>query len=166
VTAPDCVTVATQVDVDPDTAFRLFTEDVDAWWLRGPGQRFGGARTGRLRFEPGPGGRLVEVFDAPAGEYEVGRVRIWEHGARLVFAFRAPSFAPGESTEVEVRFEPAGAGTRVTLEHRGWSALRSGHPARRGLEGPAFEGMLGLWWADRLRRLRAHAPLTRAGSTT
>ena len=154
---PDRVTVSTQVDVDPETAFRIFTEDVDAWWQRGPGQRFGGERRGVLRFEPGVGGRLVEVFEDDAGAYEVGRVRIWERGARLVFGFRALAFQPGEETEVEVRFEPTSGGTRVTLEHRGWSRFRAGHPARHGFEGPAFEGMLGLWWADHLRRLRQRA---------
>lgn len=152
---PDRVTVSTQVDADPDTAFRIFTEDVDAWWQRGPANRFGGGREGRLCFEPGVGGRLIEVFDAAGRDvYEVGRVRVWESGARLVFEFRGVAFERGESTEVEVRFEAVAGGTRVTLEHRGFGALRSGHPARHGLEGPAFEGMLGLWWADRLLELR------------
>jgi uncharacterized protein YndB with AHSA1/START domain len=157
VIAPDGVRVTTRVDADPDTAFRLFTEDVDAWWQRGPGKRFGGAREGRLRFEPGAGGRLLEEFGGAGDAYEVGRVRVWERGARLVFEFRAPSFAAGETTEVEVRFEPEAGATRVTLEHRGWSRLRAGHPARRGLEGPALEGMLGLWWSERLLGLRRRA---------
>ena len=156
--APDRVCVTTSVGADPHTAFRIFTEEVDAWWRRGPANRFGGAREGRLRFEPGVGGRLVEAFgDAPGDLYEVGRVRVWEPGARLVFEFRALAFEPGESTEVEVRFEADAGGTRVTLEHRGWGALRAGHPARHGLEGPALEGMLGLWWAEQLLGLRRRA---------
>jgi hypothetical protein len=60
-------------------------------------------------------------------------------------------FAPHESTEVEVRFEPVPGGTR----HRGWDAMPPGHPARHGLFGPAFTSMMGLWWADRLEALRA-----------
>jgi len=63
------------------------------------------------------------------------RVRVWEPGARLVFAFRAHNFVPGQVTEVEIRFEPELDGTRVTLEHRGWSQIAPEHPARHGLQG-------------------------------
>ena len=39
------------------------------------------------------------------------------------------------NSEVEVLFEPADSGTRVTVQHRGWSALRAGHPLGRLLPG-------------------------------
>lgn len=150
--------VTTVVAVDPATAFALFTEDVDAWWRRGPRHRFRPGRDGVLRFEPGVGGRLVEVYDEAAGDlYEVGEVRVWEPGRRLAFAWRGTAFAPGEETIVEVHFERVAAGTRVTLEHRGWDALRPDHPARHGLVGGAFASMIGLWWGDLLNLLRARA---------
>jgi hypothetical protein len=152
----DCVRVTTTVAVDPATAFAIFTEEVDLWWRRGPRYRFGGGREGALAFEPGVGGRLVEVY-AAGDEYEVGRVRAWQPGRRLAFVWRGTTFAPGEETEVEVRFERVAAGTRVTLEHRGWEALRADHPARHGLTGPAFASMVGLWWGDLLTTLRARA---------
>lgn len=155
---PDCVRTATTVAIDPDTAFRVFTEEIDLWWKRGPAHRFGRGREGRLCFEPGPGGRLLEVYDEASGDcYEVGRVRAWEPGKRLVFEFRALAFEPGQITEVEVRFEPAAGGTRVSLEHRGWGALRADHPARHGLQGEAFGSMIGLWWADLLLALGRRA---------
>lgn len=155
-TSAELVRVTTTVAVDPATAFAIFTEEVDRWWRRGPRHRFRPGRDGTLAFEPGAGGRLVEVY-APGDEHEVGEVRVWEPGRRLVFAWRGVGFAPGEETEVEVRFERAAAGTRVTLEHRGWEALRADHPARHGLAGPAFASLMGLWWGDQLNALRARA---------
>jgi hypothetical protein len=145
------------VAVEPARAFAVFTRETDLWWRRGPRFRFGGTRRGTLTFEPGVGGRLFEAFsDAPADVFEVGRVLAWEPGVRLLLEWRLTNFAPGERTEVEVRFEPSDGGTQVTIEHRGWSALRDGHPARHGLDGPAHVASVGLWWGELMRALRAH----------
>jgi uncharacterized protein YndB with AHSA1/START domain len=102
------------------------------------------------------GGRLFESFPAESGTplVEVGRVTTWEPPRRLVLTWRLLNFAPDESTEVEVRFESAGAGTRVTVQHRGWASLRPGHPARHGLEGAEVSRMIGLWWGDVMSALR------------
>ncbi|MEQ8766524.1 MAG: SRPBCC domain-containing protein [Planctomycetota bacterium] len=152
----DSIKVTMRVEVDPETAFEVFTREIDAWWRRGPRFRFGESGDGHLRFEPGVGGRLLE--EQEDGQlYEIGRVRVWEPGERLVFSFRARAFTDGEETEVEVVFEAEDAATRVTLVHRGWDSLPKDHPARHGLEGPAFTSMIGLWWADLLRSLRAKA---------
>jgi uncharacterized protein YndB with AHSA1/START domain len=83
-------------------------------------------------------------------KFEIGRVRVWEPGRRLVLEWRLRNFKPGEVTEVEVRFEPSGEGTRVTLEHRGWEAIREDHPARHGLRERAFGAMIGQHWAGLL----------------
>jgi uncharacterized protein YndB with AHSA1/START domain len=151
----DAVRVTTRVAVDPATAFEIFTEEIDAWWRRGPRFRWLTAAEGRLRFEPGEGGRLVE--EAGGDAFEVGRVRVWQPAERLVFDFRARSFESGQSTEVEVAFEPEGEGTRVTVEHRGWEALAADHPARHGLDATAFDNMMGVWWGDLLFSIRRHA---------
>lgn len=154
----DFVTVTTRVAVDPETAFEIFTSEVDAWWRHGPRFRVGFDRKAVMRFEPGVGGRLLEVYDAEGEDvFELGRVRVWEPGARLVFDWRNRNFAPGQVTEVEVRFEPDAGGTRVTVEHRGWETIPLGHPARHGLEGSAFSSLIGLFWSDLLLSARAHA---------
>jgi uncharacterized protein YndB with AHSA1/START domain len=146
------------VAVDPARAFAVFTAETDLWWRRGPRFRFGGARRGTLTFEPGPGGRLFEAFsDAPSDVFEVGRVIAWEPGSRLVFEWRLANFAPGERTEVEVRFAPAEGGTQVTIEHRGWGALRDDHPARHGRSRADHAASIGLWWSELVRALREHA---------
>jgi uncharacterized protein YndB with AHSA1/START domain len=143
----DSGTVTTVVAVDPARAFEVFTKEIGAWWRREPRYRFHPEKNGVMRFEPGTGGCLVEVHDPDTGQgFEVGRVLVWEPGHRLVFEFRGRDSAPGERTEVEVRFAPSGTGTRIVLEHRGWSALRPDHPARRGYSGPAFTDMIGLQW--------------------
>jgi uncharacterized protein YndB with AHSA1/START domain len=154
----DRARVSTFVSVPPGDAFDVFTKETDLWWRRGPRFRFGGARRGTLTFEPGVGGRLFEAWgDGPSDVLEVGRVLVWEPGARLVLEWRLRNFAPGERTEVEVLFDPADGGTRVTLEHRGWSVLPKGHPARHGLEGKAVTDMIGLWWGEIFVGLRDHA---------
>jgi hypothetical protein len=154
----DEVRVTTWVNVDPATAFELFTAEVDAWWRRGPRYRAGDGTSSVMRFEPGPGGRLVERVDPATGhEHEIGRVKVWEPGARLVLDWRARSFEPGQTTEVEVRFEADGDGTRVTLEHRGWDAMPPDHPVRHGRVGGAFLDMMGLWWGDAMTSFRQRA---------
>jgi uncharacterized protein YndB with AHSA1/START domain len=158
VSAHDAIRASALVEVDPATAFEVFTEEVDAWWKCGPAYRFRGAHDGVMRFEPGVGGRLVQVPDEHRGEeWEVGRIKVWEPGARLVFDFRIPVFGAGESTEVEVTFEPVAGGTRVTVEHRGWRGIPRGHPARHGLPDEAFLTQRGTWWIDQLRALRGMA---------
>jgi hypothetical protein len=110
-----------------------------------------------MRFEAGVGGRFLEVYDeATEDHFEIGRVLVWEPASRLVFRWRGQSFEPGQTTEVDVRFEAVEAGTRIVLEHRGFEGLPADHPVRHGLEGPAFTQMIGLWWADLLVAARAH----------
>ena len=110
--AAEVATVTTLVAVDPIRAFDVFTSEIGQWWKSAPRYRFHPEKSGTMRFEPGVGGRLVEVHDAKTGAgFEVGRVLVWEPGARLVFEFRGRDFAPGECTEVEVRFEAEGKGS-------------------------------------------------------
>ena len=149
----DSVSAATIVATDPETAFAIFTEEVDAWWKLGP--RFRGAGS-TLSFEPGEGGRLIQT-DPGGGEFEVGRISVWKPGDRLVMSWRNSNFEPGQITEVEVQFAAAGSGTRVTVLHRGWDALPADHPARHGLEGSAFSSLIGVWWGDLAVSFRCYA---------
>jgi uncharacterized protein YndB with AHSA1/START domain len=154
----DAATVSVFVAVPPDSAFQVFTEEIDQWWRTGPRFRIGGKRAGRIYFEPGPSGRLFETFDVASGTrtFEVGKVTVWEPPARLALEWRGVNFKPGEKTFVEVTFEPMRDGTTVTVRHSGWSALPPKHPARHGLEGPAFTRTIGLFWGDLMTSLREH----------
>jgi uncharacterized glyoxalase superfamily protein PhnB len=96
-----------QVSVDPERAFTVFTDEIDAWWIRGPINFFDSGRAVGMRIEPGVGGRILEVY--PDGALELAQITAWEPGARV--AYRSSV----DDTEVDVRFEAAGAGTRVTV---------------------------------------------------
>src|SRR5690606_30584284 len=111
------------------------------------------------RLEPGVGGRLLESIDGEQGEhvFVVGRVRVWEPPARLIFSWTNSTFEAHQSTEVEVTFAPAPRGTLVTVTHRGWSTLPADHPARHRLPTAAFIRSIGTWWANQLTALRIEA---------
>ena len=147
-----CVLVA----VDRETAFRVFTEEIDGWWRRGLKYRALGQGRGIIHLEPKPAGRLYESFDTPAGPqvFETGRVLSWEPPARLLLEWRGVNFAPDEKTEVEVLFEPSASGTLVTVTHRGWSAIGRDHPVRHGQDVAGFLRRIGLWWGELLSSLR------------
>jgi hypothetical protein len=127
---PALVRVSVDVDVDPATAFAVFTDEIDAWYKKDRYTLYDHRRTVALRFEPRVGGRLMDVYDAATGEgREMGRVTAWEPGRRLVFVDQ-------RATEVEVTFEPVDdAVTRVTLEHRGLERLRDDEAERHARHG-------------------------------
>jgi len=103
-----------EVAVSPGVAFKVFTEEMDLWWVRGPINFSDAGRVVEVRCEPGVGGRIGEVLDDRAGGplREKARITVWEPGVRLCWASSV------DDVETEVRFEPAGAGTRVVVEHR------------------------------------------------
>ena len=132
------VMVSLRVAATPERAFEVFTRDVGLWWRHDDLFAFDTDRTGTLRFEPGPEGRLIEVY-ADGDVFEIGRVTVWEPGRCLCVTWRQASFAPDQSTHVEVRFEPVGAETRVTVEHSGWDAVPQPHAARHNFPLAPFQ---------------------------
>jgi hypothetical protein len=123
--------VSLRVAATPERAFEVFTRDIGLWWRHDGLFAFDTRRTGTLRFEPGPRGRLLEVYE-DGSSFEIGGVTAWEPGRRLGLTWRQASFAPDQSTQVEIRFEPVGAETRVTVEHSGWDTIPQPHAARHG----------------------------------
>ena len=114
------------VDLDVESAFRLFTREIASWW---PGESHSiSGNPAELVWEERQGGELYEI--APDGaRHHWGRVTAWEPPHRFVLAWNVgqrPS-----PTEVEVRFTafPEG-GTRVELEHRAWNVLDDGPDSR------------------------------------
>jgi uncharacterized glyoxalase superfamily protein PhnB len=106
--------ISSQVDVsvDPDTAFKAFTEEMDLWWLRGPINFWSdGSRVTEVRCEHGVGGRILEVLDPGNESFERARITAWEPGARLAWESHL------DDVRTEVRFLPIPGGTRVVVEH-------------------------------------------------
>jgi uncharacterized glyoxalase superfamily protein PhnB len=104
-----------EVATDPATAFRVFTAEIDLWWVRGPINFFDAARAIGMEIEPGVGGRILEIYrrgrdGIDEDVLELGRITEWEPGALL--AYRSSV----DDTETEIRFEPFDGGTRVSVE--------------------------------------------------
>ncbi len=149
------VMVAVRVASSAERAFEVFTSEIDRWWRSDGLFLFDARRTGRMAFEPGPGGRLTETYED--GEvFEVGRIQVWEPPARLASGWRPASFAPDQETVVRVGVEQVGAQTRVTVEHLGWDEIPQEHAARHGFPLPDFLQRHAEWWQTLLRRLREH----------
>jgi uncharacterized protein YndB with AHSA1/START domain len=105
------------VPLPPPAAFEAFAERLGDWWppeytwsqqkLEAIGIEDG------MCFERGPHGFRLDW----------GRVTVREPPGRLVFTWqigptRVPEPDPEKASTVEVRFEPEGEGTCVTVEHR------------------------------------------------
>lgn len=107
------------VNAPIETAFTVFTEGMNTWWLRK--HKIGEADLEQAVLEPKLGGRWYEI-DADGTECEWGTVLAWEPPTRLVLAWQIDAAFHYDAdllTEVEIRFIPEGPDrTRVELEHR------------------------------------------------
>jgi uncharacterized glyoxalase superfamily protein PhnB len=102
-----------EVGVDPGTAFRVFTEEMNLWWVRGPINFYDAARAVAVVCEPGVGGRILELYDPETGDaLEKARITDWQPGRRL--AWRSSV----DDVVVEVRFDPVPGGTAVRVRAR------------------------------------------------
>ena len=119
--AGDRARVTVTVRVPPEEAFRVFVEEIDAWWRHGLKYRVAGKKRSIVHLEAAPGGRLYEAFETSRGQklIETGRVTHFEPPTLLAFEWRNVNFAPHEKTWVEVNFEPSSSGTKVTVTHSG-----------------------------------------------
>jgi uncharacterized protein YndB with AHSA1/START domain len=149
--------VALRVAATPQRAFEAFTAEIAQWWVAHPLFALTPQGDGTLRFEPGPAGRLVTAL-ADGSEFEVGRITAWHPGESLALTWRQASFEPWQETLVEVRFEPVGSETRITVEHRGWDTIPQSHAARHGFELLLFQRRLVEHWRTLLASLKSADP--------
>ena len=151
------VLVSLRVKTSPARAFEIFTRDIALWWTPNTLFQFTPRSPGALAFEPHEGGRyeggrFTETL-ANGTVFEIGRIRVWKPGERLIFGWRQATFQPGQDTEVEVTFEAAGAQTRVTVIHRGWDSVPPQHVASRSDSRTNHRTRsLRARWSDRTRR--------------
>ena len=129
--APAPIHKAILVKADPEKAFRIFLGAMGSWWPKG--HSLLGSPQKDVVIEPRVGGRWYEVGE-DGSEYEWGRVLAWDSPNRAVLAWQLNGewrYDKDFETEVEIRFEPDGDGTRVEFEHRGLEAFdrtaRDGH---------------------------------------
>ncbi len=121
----------------PAAAFDLFTERVSDWWP--PTHRLTKDPASTITMAPGKP-FLERATDGRVAE--LGRVRVWQRPERLELDFYLGT-GPDAPTDVVIRFEPEGDGTRITVRH-----------------GPLPESAAG--WGERVARYRASWPVVLA----
>lgn len=125
--------VVKSIDVRRSAAdsFRIFTEEMSAWWplvTHTRAKTADGESTVSVTIEPRVGGRIYETLH-DGRELEWGEVSAWDPGALFAMAWRLGRPVE-QTTDVTVRFEPLDAQScRVTLTHENWE--RMGDEAER-----------------------------------
>jgi uncharacterized protein YciI/uncharacterized protein YndB with AHSA1/START domain len=146
------IRIAVLVRAAPERAFSVFTEEIGAWWPL-PWHSVGGPDALNVTIEPRVGGLIVERIRD--GEPTVwGTITRWDPPHAVGCTWH-PGASEERATEVLVRFQPEGDGTRVELEHRGWEAHPRPLDARREYEG-GWPTVLGVF--TRAVRIGARTP--------
>ncbi|HPF24049.1 MAG TPA: SRPBCC domain-containing protein [Hyphomonas sp.] len=144
------VIISLRVAATPEETFDIFTGEIGSWWRPGALFQITPRGDGTLSFED----RARLVTTLPNGKvFEIGRVHVWLRGERLAFSWRQATFTPDQVTEVDIRFERAGAETRITVEHRGWDTIPQDHVARHGFPLQNTQMHLATHWRTQLARL-------------
>ncbi|MHB1207410.1 MAG: SRPBCC family protein, partial [Rhodospirillaceae bacterium] len=127
-------------------AFEVFTSGLARWWPKG--HSIAKTPMKAMMLEPRLGGRWYEKSE-DGTETLVGKVLAWEPPARFVISWNIDSqWKPDAAiaSEVEVRFIPDGAGTRVELEHRKFEVMgeEGGAKMRKDVDG-GWPGLLEIY---------------------
>jgi len=108
------------VPVNPDEAFRRFTQDMGNWWPVDTHSLSAGDGKLPQKVDVTPEAVTETKHDGTQGTW--GRVTAFEPGARFAMDWHVGRPAD-EATFLDVRFEARGDGTRITLIHDGWDVL-------------------------------------------
>jgi hypothetical protein len=124
------VLVSLRVKASATRAFEVFTRDIALWWSPNILFQFTPRSPGTLAFEPHEGGRFTETL-ANGSVFEIGRIRVWEPGERLVFGWRQATFRPGQDTYCPVHYscsadaQGIGQGARLNENKKGCLHLQT-----------------------------------------
>jgi hypothetical protein len=111
--------LAFDVECAPEHAFMVWTERIASWWPAD--HTASGEPDLTVILEGRVGGRIFER--TPDGtEHDWGEVTLWEPPHRFGYLWHLRRDR-ADATDVEIRFVPDGAATRVEIEHRGWERL-------------------------------------------
>lgn len=113
------------VDASQAHTFRIFTENLGAWWPLAS-HHIGEKEAETAVIEPKAGGRWYERA-ADGTECQWGRVKVWDPPGRLVLIWQIAGkfkYDPKVESQVEVRFvSMSPTRTRVELEHRDFEGM-------------------------------------------
>lgn len=116
------------VETSQETAFKVFTEQIDLWWPRT--HHIGDCPMLELVLEAKPGGRWYSKHE-DGSEANVGYMITYQPYELLSLAWQVNGdfkFDPELVTEVAVQFIVDGPKrTKVKFEHRGLAKLGGGH---------------------------------------
>lgn len=117
---PNSVRKSVQVQAPQEVAWRVFTEQMGAWWPLAH-YKIGQAKAVDAIVEPKVGGRWYELGE-DGSVCQWGSVLAWEPNSRLLLSWDITAdwqYDPALKTEIEIRFIPDGKNaTRVEFEHR------------------------------------------------
>lgn len=140
----DPIVVAIDLAATPARAYGAFTARFAEWWPVATHSLSRHART-RCTLEASVGGMLEER--APDGTRHVwGSVEALEPGRRIRFTWH-PGREPQSAQWIEVVFEAADCGSRVTLTHGGWEALGEIAPLLRQEYASGWRHVFGIMFA-------------------
>lgn len=120
---PAPIVKSVQVPLAPDAAFDLFLGRMHAWWS--PGHSLLKAPVKRVVVEPHAGGRWYEE-GVDGSRMDWGHVERWDPPSHALLIWQLDAeftYDPDLRTEVDLRFEAAGEGTRLDFGHRGLEAF-------------------------------------------
>lgn len=102
----DHLIMAGEVATSPDQAFRYFVESglLARWWAQA------------AEVDPHAGGEYLLSWPQ-IGRFLRGRYTVFQPGERLTFTWSWDQEPDLPERTVDVRFEPAGEGTRLTISH-------------------------------------------------
>jgi uncharacterized protein YndB with AHSA1/START domain len=114
--SPEAVRKTVVVKCDINTAFRTWTEQIDAWWPKKHSRSGDPATT--VGMERHADGRIYERTSEGV-EYTWGKVIAWEPPRRFAYYWYLGS-SPEQPTQVDVIFSAEEeSATRVEVTHRG-----------------------------------------------
>jgi uncharacterized protein YndB with AHSA1/START domain len=120
---------AVDVALPVEDAFALFTSGLARWWPLGS-HSCSQDKGATVRFGTGVGAAVVEV--APdGGTHAWGTLTRWEPPHAFAMSWH-PGQDAAQATRLEVRFEPRGAGCRVSICHGGWESRGANAAEVRG----------------------------------
>jgi len=115
------------VEASQETAFRVFTEQMDAWWPKT--HHIGKTPMVHSIIEGRKEGRWYSTHE-DGSEANVGKVLVWDPYGRLVLVWQVNGnfqHEPDLHSEVELLFlEEGPTTTRIKFEHRDIEKLRGG----------------------------------------
>jgi hypothetical protein len=123
----DAIKKEVLVEASQQTAFNVFTQQMDHWWPKT--HHVGKAPLTETVLEPRAGGKWCTLHE-DGSEIRVGYVMTWDPYGRLVLVWQINGnfiCDPNLVTEVEINFIAEGDKlTRVKFEHRGLEKLEDG----------------------------------------